>query len=79
MRRDLILPWLACTAVWIAIALGHEQLRVWNTIGLVGEEGSQLGKLQFWMEIVLFPPGAVLVCLAAIEHLFIRPGAGRRR
>jgi hypothetical protein len=79
MRRDLVLPWLICTAIWIAIALGHELLRVWNTIGLAGEQGSQLGSLRFWLEIVLFPPAAVLACLMVIERLFIRPGAGRHR
>ena len=78
MRRDLVLPWLICTAIWIAIALGHEQIRVWDTIGLDGEEGSQLGSLRFWLEIVLFPPVAVLACLTIIERLFVRHGDRRR-
>jgi membrane protein implicated in regulation of membrane protease activity len=69
VRRNLVLAWLICTAIWIAIALTHEQMRVWSTIGLAGEQGSQLGSLRFWLEIVLFPPAAVLVCLLVIERL----------
>jgi hypothetical protein len=77
MRRDLVLPWIVCTFVWMALAIAHDHLFVWNAIGLDGEETSQLGSLKFWAEIVVFPPAAVLVCLFVIDRLFLRTSNGR--
>ena len=77
MRRDHILPWLICTVLWIAIAVIHERLRVENSIGLVGQEPSQLGSLRFWLTIVAFPPAAILACLAIIQAVLRRPSSRR--
>lgn len=77
MRRDLVLPWIACAVLWIGLMILHDSLQVWNSIGLNGEETSQFGNWKFWTGIVAFPPAAVLACLIVIDRVFMRSNSGR--